>query len=212
MPVVRCYSFGLPLAPPRFILATLTLRNAAMGLALASAALGGAAGCAPDSSSAVDGAVRFDPCAELILVPDPGVSASAAAGIGAGIGLWNQAAHARVVMGAGAEDVGSGATSAPGGRVAVPIHFQAAGAPFHGLYDPAGAQIFINTDLDGHDRIVAVAHEVGHAFGLIHVPLDERRSVMNSGNLDEEPNAADVAALAEIWGACPAAPDRADAP
>jgi len=201
------------LAPPRFILATLLLRNTAMGLALAGAVVGSTSGCAADSSSAVAGAIRFDPCARLVLVPDPGLSAAEAAGVGAGIGLWNQAAHARVVMGTGASN--SDPPSAAGETVVLPIHFQAAGAPFHGLYDPAGAQIFINTDLDGHDRVVAVAHEVGHAFGLIHVPADERRSVMNSGNLDEEPNAADVAALTEIWGTCPAGTDPpapADAP
>ena len=205
----------LPLAPPRFILATPTLRKIAMWLALSGAVLGGVPGCAPpDSSAPVSGAVRFDPCASVVLVPDPGLSAAAVAGIGAGIGLWNLAAHARVVMGtvpgdfnnAGAVPTTPAGTGEP---VTLPIHFQAAGAPFHGLYDPAGAQIFINTDLDGHDRIVAVAHEVGHAFGLVHVPVGERRSVMNSGNLDEEPNAADVAALTEIWGACPTAAEPA---
>jgi hypothetical protein len=203
----------LPLAPPRFILATPTLRKTAMWLALSGAVLGCLAGCAPpDSSAPISGAVRFDPCASVVLVPDPGLSAAAVAGIVAGIGLWNQAAHARVVMGPVPGDSDSGAAPTPaatGEPVALPIHFQAAGAPFHGLYDPAGAQIFINTDLDGHDRIVAVAHEVGHAFGLVHVPVGERRSVMNSGNLDEEPNAADVAALAEIWGACSIAAEPA---
>ena len=193
------------MAPPRFILATLTLRETALCLAAAGAIGGSAAGCASaDSTTPVAGAVRYDPCARLVLVPDPGLSADAVAGVGEGIGLWNQAAHARVVMGSGP------AASDPAAEPrALPIHFQAAGAPFHGLYDPAGAQIFINTDLDGHDRIVAVAHEVGHAFGLVHVPLDERRSVMNSGNLDEEPNAADVAALAELWGTCPSGADPA---
>ena len=200
------------MAPPRFTLATLTLRKTALCLAAAGALSGGAAGCGPDDSpGSVAGAVRFDPCARLVLIPDLGLSADAVTGVGAGIGLWNQAAHARVVMGSS----GPGASDLAGQPLALPIHFQAAGAPFHGLYDPAGAQIFINTDLEGHDRIVAVAHEVGHAFGLVHVPLDERRSVMNSGNLDEEPNAADVAALAAIWGTCapgaePASP--ADAP
>jgi len=206
------------LAPPRSILATLALPKAAIRLAIAGAVIGSASGCAPDPSSSIDGAVRFDPCARLVLVPDPGVSPAAVAGVGAGIGLWNQAAHARVVMGDGAGGSLADAALAPGAvaeLAALPIHFQAAGAPFHGLYDPAGAQIFINTDLDGHDRIVAVAHEMGHAFGLTHVPAGERRSVMNSGNLDEEPNAADVGALAEIWGRCPVPADpsaSADSP
>jgi len=197
-------TFCAPLAPPRLFLATVTLQKTAMCLALA----GVAVGCAPpDSSAPVEGAVRFDPCAKLVLLLDPDLPAAAAVDVGTGIGLWNQAAHARVVMGAVPADPDPSAALVP--PRALPLHFQAAGAPFHGFYDPAGAQIFINTDLAGHDRVVAVAHEVGHAFGLVHVPPGERRSVMNSGNLDQEPNAADVAALAQIWGECPAAETEA---
>jgi hypothetical protein len=141
------------------------------------------------------GALRFDPCAEVVLVADDDLSASAVAGVTAGLDSWNRAAGAHLVV-----VRRSAASSAAGTAPTVPIHFQAAGAPFHGLYDPERGQIFINTDLAGHGQAVAVAHEVGHAFGLVHVSSDERRSVMNPDNLDEDPNAGDVATLAAGWG------------
>ena len=85
---------------------------------------------------------------------------------------------------------------------AVPVHFQAAAANFHGLYDPAVAQIFINRELGGAPLAIAVAHEVGHAFGLAHVSASERPSIMNPGNLTVEPNAADADTLISAWGDC----------
>lgn len=69
------------------------------------------------------------------------------------------------------------------------------GAPaFYGLYD--GTTVYINTTItDAHQRAVTIAHELGHALGLVHVPASERASVMNPGNLIVEPTAADAAAL-----------------
>jgi hypothetical protein len=84
----------------------------------------------------------------------------------------------------------------------LPVHFQRAGAPFHGFYDDRNVQIFINQDLDDHARAVAIAHEVGHAFGLVHVAPGERPSLMNSGNITIDPNSGDVATLAARWGNC----------
>jgi hypothetical protein len=149
-------------------------------------------------------AIRFDPCGEVVLVADDDLSASAVAGVAAGLDSWNRAAgaHLAVLRRSAAASAGTGQGVSP--VATVPIHFQAAGAPFHGLYDPERGQIFINTDLAGHGQSVAVAHEVGHAFGLVHVSPGARRSVMNPDNLEEEPNAADVASLAGSWGgSCP---------
>ena len=56
--------------------------------------------------------------------------------------------------------------------------------------------------LGGSAQAVTIAHEIGHAFGLAHVPAGERASVMNPGNLNIEPNADDAATLALRWGAC----------
>jgi hypothetical protein len=152
-----------------------------------------APGCGGETDSA-GAAVVFDPCAPLALVLDPQASAAQAQGIADGLALWNARAQTRLSV--------VSAPPAPG-AAAVPVHFQGAAAPFHGLYDPGTGQVFINDDLADHQRMVAVAHEVGHAFGLKHVSTDERASLMNAGNLDVDPTAADADALAGLWGRCP---------
>jgi hypothetical protein len=160
-------------------------------------------GCGSSSSSdAVDAAVRFDPCVPLALVLDPGTTADRHAGASAAGVLWDQAASAQLfVPPAGAAPAldASGA-AAP----TLPVHFEVAAAPSHGLFDPVAGDVLINDDLTAGPLTVTIAHEIGHAFGLVHVT--NRPSVMNPGNLDVEPNAGDVAALAAIWGACAPAP------
>jgi predicted Zn-dependent protease len=47
-----------------------------------------------------------------------------------------------------------------------------------------------------------IAHELGHAFGLVHVSPDTRPSVMNPGNTTVAPNDGDRAALEALWGTC----------
>ena len=134
--------------------------------------------------------VMFDACAPLALIADPGASAAQSAGIVAGMSLWNAAAGSRLTLAADA------------GATGLPIHFQAAAPPFHGLYDAPRGQVFINTDLSGDTLAVTICHEIGHAFGLVHVPADQRSSVMNPNNLVVEPTAEDVDTLAMRWGVC----------
>ncbi|HVR00521.1 MAG TPA: matrixin family metalloprotease [Polyangia bacterium] len=122
---------------------------------------------------------------------------------------WNTAAGGQVFVAAGAGDQPSSAPSGdpstdnPSG--AVPLHFQAAAPPSHGFFDPARGEIFVNVDLGARPLAVTIAHELGHAFGLVHVT--DRASVMTAGNLDVQPNVGDVAALAKLWGACGPAAD-----
>ena len=149
------------------------------------------AACAPEETWP-DEAVAFDPCEPLLLIPAPAATADERDGIAAGAALWNAIAGTRLTV----------ADGEASGDVVLPIHFQSAAAAFHGLYDPTRGQVFINTDLSGGAQAVTIAHEIGHAFGLAHVPSGERPSVMNHGNLNVEPNAADVATLALRWGAC----------
>jgi hypothetical protein len=150
-------------------------------------------GANPDASTAP--AVTFDACAPLVLVPDATATQAELDGVSAALALWNSAASTQLTAG----------PTAPDGVSAVPIHFQAAAAPMHGLYDPQAVAVFINDDLSALPAAMAVtiAHEVGHVFGLVHIPPSTRASLMNPGNLTVTPNAGDVAALVGIWGTCP---------
>lgn len=156
------------------------------------AAAGAPAGCA--SSEAPGGpAVTFDPCASVTLVPDAVASAAELAGIAAAAALWNQSAGSALAMTAP-----TGAAAGP----TLPIHFQTAAAPIHGLYDAPGGQVFINNDLSGAELAITLAHEIGHSFGLVHIPPEVRPSLMNPGNLTVSITADDVTTLAALWGRC----------
>lgn len=156
------------------------------------AALVSAIGCAQDPSAGGP-AVAFDPCTPVTLVPDATATAAELQGVAAGAALWNASA---------ASDLLPGSAAGAGTGPALPIHFQTAGAPFHGLYDAPSGQIYINDDLSGDELAITIAHEIGHSFGLVHIPPDVRPSLMNPANLTVLPTAADVATLAGVWGRC----------
>lgn len=151
-----------------------------------------APGCG-QAPSASGPAVTFDPCTPVTLVPDATATDAELQGVAAGAALWNASA---------ASDLLSGSPATGGAGPTLPIHFQVAGAPFHGLYDAPSGQIYINDDLAGDALAITIAHEVGHSFGLVHIPSNERASLMNPANLTVEPTAADVATLAGLWGRC----------
>jgi len=148
-----------------------------------------APGCGGGASPAGE-AVEFDACAPVALVLDAAIPQAQAAGVTAAIGLWNDRAGTHLAL-----------TGDQGGP-ALPIHFQTAAPPFHGFYDAPNGQVFINNDLSGAPLAVTIAHEIGHAFGLVHVPNGKRSSVMNPNNLVIEPTAEDIDSLAMRWGAC----------
>jgi len=159
-------------------------------------------GCSEDLTVTTGAAVQFDACQPLALAADDGATAEQLQAIQDAVDLWNRTGATRLTV-PGAAGAASGAdTQTP----SLPIHFQRAAAPFHGLYDDRKVQIFINQDLVNHPQVVTIAHEVGHALGLVHVPTSERASLMNSGNLKVDPTAGDVAALAALWGGCAPAP------
>jgi hypothetical protein len=135
-------------------------------------------------------AVEFDACGPVALVLDADLPQAQAAGVAAAIALWNDRAGTRLAL------------TADQGAPALPIHFQSAAPPFHGFYDAPNGQVFINNDLTGAPLAVTIAHEIGHAFGLVHVPNGQRSSVMNPNNLVIEPTAEDIDSLAMRWGAC----------
>lgn len=129
----------------------------------------------------------FDACQPLRLVVD----SSHAADLDAAITAWaavgvTSLSRGEVVAG---EDVAS-----------LPVHFVAGASSEFGLY--TGDEIAINDELDGSAVAVVIAHEIGHAIGLVHIAPDARVSVMNPGNLAAGPTLDDDAAVAAIWGRC----------
>ena len=151
-----------------------------------------APGCAQDPAASGP-AVTFDPCTPVTLVPDATATSTQLQGVAAGAALWNASA---------ASDLLSASSAGGGIGPTLPVHFQVAAAPFHGLYDAPSGQIYINDDLTGEELEITIAHEVGHSFGLVHIPSNERASLMNPANLTVLPTAADVATLAGLWGRC----------
>ena len=85
----------------------------------------------------------------------------------------------------------------------IEVVFDDAAEFFHGLYDDEHGVVYINRALsDDHQRTVTVAHELGHAFGLLHIAPATRTSVMNPDNLTTPPTDADQRALEAMWGNC----------
>lgn len=136
-------------------------------------------------------ATVFAPCEPLGLVTEGPVPDDTVASMDLTIAMWNL--H------------GMQLTREPAAGVpTVPIRFEAAAGNFHGVYEDEIGVIFLNAGItDPHQRAVTLAHEVGHAFGLLHVDRAERTSVMNRGNVVTEPATGDRDALADLWGACP---------
>jgi predicted Zn-dependent protease len=120
----------------------------------------------------------FDACAPLAITGDD------AATIAGAVALWN---------GVGVTSLGET------GGAAIPVVYESDAAPEeYGLY--AGSAIYMNDDLDPDQRVIVLAHELGHAIGLVHVT--DRSSVMNPGNLVVTPTAEDAATVGQRWGTC----------
>lgn len=134
----------------------------------------------------------FDACEPLVIQLDDDVLAVRERSVREAVDMWNKKAGTKLTL----EPV----EDAP----VVPLTFEEAAAAFHGFYDDEKGTIWINTRLEDDDqRRVTIAHELGHAFGLYHVPPNERQSVMNNGNLSVGVVQADVEALQAEWGECP---------
>ena len=145
------------------------------------------AACASDPTIGL----TFDPCQPLAL-DTTGLTDAQRASVVDAIALWR-------MRGLDAPTL----DPAPG-MASVPVFFKSAAATFHGYYDDSAGAIYINTDLANPEtRAITVAHELGHAFGLVHVPLAVRPSVMNPDNQTVEPTVADGGSITALWGACP---------
>jgi hypothetical protein len=152
-----------------------------------------AAACAAcGDPQASEGADAHDACAALAITAAAATPAEQA-GIDGALALWRD-------HGVSAFDA-----AAPRGKQAgaIDIQFADAAAAFHGVYDPAADRVLINRDLtDPATVAIVIAHELGHAFGLVHVSPAARLSLMNPGNLATPPTDADQQAVEALWGRC----------
>jgi hypothetical protein len=152
---------------------------------IAALAASGACG-APQT---LEGAGAHDACAPLAIIA-AGATPAEQAGIDGALALWRD-------HGVSAFD----AAAPPGATLA--LQFGDAAATFHGVYDPAADRVVINRDLTDPGVLgIVIAHELGHAFGLVHIALEARPSLMNPGNLVTPPTDADQRAVEALWGRC----------
>jgi hypothetical protein len=149
-------------------------------------------GCANDPEPTTIEGLTFDPCQPLLVAPAATTTPDEVQAVSDSIALWNNLAGTKLAIAPG--------DGSDAGASTVTLVYQGAAGAFHGFYDPTVGQVYVNTDLSGHPREVTIAHEIGHAMGLVHVSTDVRQSVMNPGNLTNEPLPSDVDALTTLWG------------
>ena len=146
--------------------------------------------------------LTYYPCRPVAIVLDPAATDEQLDAAEQATEQWNALLHGRLEV----------VQTPISGTPELALRFARAAPMFHGVYEDEIGELVINGDLGGSDLVVTIAHELGHALGLWHVPRSERASVMNAGNLARAPDERDAAAVADVWGLCLPTPMAADTP
>src|SRR5262245_28437840 len=110
----------------------------------------------------------FDPCSTTAIAPVTGTAAEEVQSIEDALQLWAEVlpVHAEVAL-----------EEAP--APALVIEFESGKTFYRAMYWDSLGLISISRDrLQPEDYAIALAHELGHAFGLPHIPEQQRSSVM----------------------------------
>lgn len=146
------------------------------------------------SANVID--VTYDPCSPLLIVPAEGTQPAELESIEAAVQAWSAVLPTHIEL------------AEPGAEVeGLRVSFDSGDTFYRAMYwDNLGEITISREKLAAADQPMALAHELGHAFGLFHVEKGERLSVMNLHNLDIAPNQEDARAVGELWQACGTAP------
>lgn len=151
-----------------------------------------AAGCGDGEDPDFVIRITHDVCASIGVTTAPEATEAQLAAIDRALELWR--AH-------GVPHAARVEASAAGAGATIEIRFEPGASISFGQYDDAAGVVYVNARLEDPESLtVVVAHELGHAFGLLHV--EDRTSVMSPGNYRTPPNAGDRAALEALWGPC----------
>jgi hypothetical protein len=135
--------------------------------------------------------ITYDPCSPLSIAVLPGTEPVESKSVEDAIEAWSRVVPMQVEIRVGERDPGS-----------LPIVFES-DTYYRASYFQNRGEISVDRHhLAPDDYAIAIAHELGHAFGLDHVAAEDRRSVMNVGNLTVPPTEDDAAALREQWKSC----------
>jgi hypothetical protein len=138
----------------------------------------------------------FDPCSPLTIVPGTDTEEHEIQSIEEALGAWERVLPTRVSV-----------ASSSGSDGELSIFFESGDTFFRAIYMDQWGEILISREkLAPEDYALAIAHELGHAFGLHHVPAQERASIMNVGNLDIVPSADDAISVSALWDSCSSGP------